>query len=208
MRVAFARRRRSEGEEGKGRGGETSDRSASHFGCIVWVKQRTKRREGKWRQPTGCEVGEEGSVSADDEGTVLLILAADHPGSNGSSRGAAVREISCRNGDHREAGSQGERQGNHLPFSFSFLFLVSLRSGRIPPPRSRFAIRSERFPGVVFFVSVLISFYFSIVAGVILRVFLVSPRLTSTFASRQFHRTFLFLFFRFRIISLCLVSVF
>lgn len=76
------------------------------------------------------------------------------------------------------------------------------------PPRSRFAIRSERFPGVVFFVSVLISFYFSIVAGVILRVFLVSPRLTSTFASRQFHRTFLFLFFRFRIISLCLVSVF
>lgn len=77
-----------------------------------------------------------------------------------------------------------------------------------PPPRSRFAIRSERFPGVVFFVSVLISFYFSIVAGVILRVFLVSPRLTSTFASRQFHRTFLFLFFRFRIISLCLVSVF
>ena len=37
---------------------------------------------------------------------------------------------------------------------------------------------------------------------------LVSPRLTSTFAPRQFHRTFLFLLFRFRIISLCLVSVF
>ena len=87
--------------------------------------------------------------------------------------------------------------------SSSFLFVLVGS-----PPRSRFAIRSERFPGVVFFVSVLISFYFSIVAGVILRVFLVSPRLTSTFASRQFHRTFLFLFFRFRIISLCLVSVF
>lgn len=88
-----------------------------------------------------------------------------------------------------------------LPFASSLL-----RSDQTP--RSRFAIRSERFPGVVFFVSVLISFYFSIVAGVILRVFLVSPRLTSTFASRQFHRTFLLLFFRFRIISLCLVSVF